>query len=197
MAAISLLWKKSLRNQDISNLVGASQVTLSTRAIYAAILKKKHEPLTAENKTLRHGYSKSDLSKVYSLPFKITKEVKLQTLQYKILPSILPTQASLYQDGIRKNSDRCTLCKSKEQSFDHPFVSCNKATSFWNQFQTWWYEKTREQIVLNSIKILYGCYVRSTNGQALNYGIFVAKYYIFCARPGGWALFPDPHFAAA
>ena len=141
MAAISPLWKKSLRNQDISNLVDASQVTLSTRAIYAAILKKKHEPLTAENKTLRHGYSKSDLSKVYSLPFKITKEVKLQTLQYKILPSILPTQAILYQDGIRKNSDRCTLCKSKEQSFDHPFVSCNKATSFWNQFQTWWYQK--------------------------------------------------------
>ena len=154
MAAISPLWKKSLRNQDISNLVDASQVTLSTRAIYAAILKKKHEPLTAENKTLRHGYSKSDLSKVYSLPFKITKEVKLQTLQYKILPSILPTQASLYQDGIRKNSDRCTLCKSKEQSFDHPFVSCNKATSFSNQCQTWWYEKTREQIVLNSSKIL-------------------------------------------
>ena len=114
MTAISPLWKKSLRNQDISNLVDASQVTLSTRAIYAAILKKKHEPLTAENKTLRHGYSKSDLSKVYSLPFKITKEVKLQTLQYKTLPSILPTQASSYQDGIRKNSDRYTLCKSKE-----------------------------------------------------------------------------------
>ena len=70
MAAISPLWKKSLRNQDISNLVDASQVTLSTRAIYAAILKKKHEPLTAESKTLRNGYSKSDLSKVYSLPFK-------------------------------------------------------------------------------------------------------------------------------
>ena len=115
MTAISPLWKNSLRNQDISNLVDASQVTLSTRAIYAAILKKKHEPLTAENKTLRHGYSKSDLSKVYSLPFKITKKVKLQTLQYKILPSVLPTQASLYQDGTRKNSDRCTLCKSKEQ----------------------------------------------------------------------------------
>ena len=146
---------------------------------------------------MRHGYSKSGLSKVYSLPFKITKEVKLQTLQYKILPSILPTQASLYQDGIRKNSDRRTLCKSKEQSFDHPFVSCNKATSFWNQFQTWWYEKTREQIVLNSSKIFYGCYGRSANGQAQNYGIFVAKYYIFCARPGGWALFPDPPFAAA
>ena len=81
MAAISPLWKKSLRNQDISNVVDASQVTLSTRAIYATILKKKHEPLTAENKTLRHGYSKSDLSKVYSLPSKITKEVKLQTLQ--------------------------------------------------------------------------------------------------------------------
>ena len=109
MAAISLLWKKSLRNQDISNLVDASQVTLSTRAIYAAILKKKHEPLSAENKTLRHGYSKSDLSKVYSLPFKITKKVKLQTLQYKILPSVLPTQASLYQDGIKKKKKKTAI----------------------------------------------------------------------------------------
>ena len=70
MAAISHLWKESLRNQDISNLVDASQVTLSTRATYAAILKKKHEPLTAENKTLRHGYSKSVIflkSTVYRL----------------------------------------------------------------------------------------------------------------------------------
>ena len=48
MAAISPPWKNSLRNQDISNLVHASQVTLSTRAIYAAILKEKHEPLTAD-----------------------------------------------------------------------------------------------------------------------------------------------------
>ena len=42
--------------------------------------------------------------------------------QYKILQNILPTQASLYRDGI-KNSDRSTLCKSEKQTLDHLLVS--------------------------------------------------------------------------
>ena len=42
--------------------------------------------------------------------------------QYKILQNILPTQASLYRDGI-KNSDRSTQKQSEKQTLDHLLVS--------------------------------------------------------------------------
>ena len=74
-------------------------------------------------------FSKSDHLKVYRLPFKITKAVMLQMFEYKILQNILPTQASLYRDGIQ-NNDRCTLCKREEQTIDHLLVWCNKTASF-------------------------------------------------------------------
>ena len=93
---------------------------------------------------------KKHLKKVYQLPFKITKEVKLVMFQYKIIHNILPTQ----RDGIAE-SDICPLCKNERQTLYHLFVLCTEVHSFWNTFQDWWLQKTHVKLSLNQSNILY------------------------------------------
>ena len=50
-----------------------------------------------------------DWSKIYSLPFKRTKESKLQWFQVQVLHRILPTNNYLHKIG-RVNSVLCYLC---------------------------------------------------------------------------------------
>ncbi|KAL9953829.1 hypothetical protein ACROYT_G041298, partial [Oculina patagonica] len=95
--------------------------------------------------------------------------------------NILPTQMSLYRDGISEN-DTCPLCKNEIQTLNHLLVTCIKTTSFWKTFHSWWYEKTHETIRLDQSKILYGFFEKTSHWQPLNYLILLAKYYIFCTN---------------
>ena len=52
-------------------------------------------PPTSEKKLLTSGVKKSDLTKIYLLPFKATREIKLMMFQYKIIHLILPTNSLL------------------------------------------------------------------------------------------------------
>ena len=101
--------------------------------------------------------------------------------QFKIIHNILPTQMSLYRDGISEN-DTCPLCKNEIQTLNHLLVTCVETTSFWKTFQNWWYEKTHETIRLDQSKILYGFFEKTSHWQPLNYLILLAKYYIFCTN---------------
>ena len=123
---------------------------------------------------------KKHLKKVYQLPFKITKEVKLMMFQYKIIHNILPTQFSLHCDGIAE-SDICPLCKNERQTLYHLFVLCTEVHFFWNTIQDWWLQKTHVKLSLNQSNILYGFFEKSSYWQAL-------KYHIFCTSKDGGVL---------
>ena len=101
--------------------------------------------------------------------------------QYKIIHIYLPTQMSLYRDGISE-SDICQLCKSQKQTLNHLFVLRSETNAFWNTFQSWWFEKTQEKIYLNQSKILCGFFDKSSHWQALNHLILIAKHHIFCTN---------------
>ena len=88
---------------------------------------------------------------------------------------------SLYRDGISE-SDICQLCKSEKQTLNHLLVLCSKTNAFWNNFQSWWFERTQEKIYLNQSKILYGFFDKSSNWQALNHLLLIAKNHTFCTN---------------
>ena len=50
-----------------------------------------------------------------------------------------------------------------------PNISRRWPFCFRNRFQAWWYEKTRENIYLNTSKMLYGWHGKSTNWQNITY----------------------------
>ena len=146
--AIPSLWKKTINLQNHTNAEENPVINLSTSSIYSSILMDTFEPPNSQNKILRHGFTEKTLDKVYQLPFKITKEVKLVVFQYKIIHNILPTQFSLHRDGIAE-SDICPLRKNERQTLYHLFVLCTEVHSFWNTFQDWWLQKTHDKLSLN------------------------------------------------
>ena len=58
---------------------------------------EKLPPPTAEKKLTEHGLEKNNLSKVYLLPFNVTKETEMMMFQYKITHRILPTNSLLHK----------------------------------------------------------------------------------------------------
>ena len=163
--AIANAWKYKIKQPfQIDNNTTNCNTTLSTSSIYYTILTSHFVPPTSQSKILRHGFTENNVQKVYLLPFKITKEVKIIMFQFKIIHNILPTQMSLYRDGFSEN-DRCPLCKNEIQTLNHLLATCIKTTSFWKTFQNWWYEKTHKTIRVNESKILCGFFEKKKNNS--------------------------------
>ena len=118
-----LCGKKTITAQNHTNAKENSLTNLSTGSIYSSI-----QPPTSQNKILRHGFTDKTLDKVYQLPFKITKEVKVVMFEYKITHNILPTQFSLHRDGIAERSFSAPKCTPsgihfKTAGYKRPMIS--------------------------------------------------------------------------
>ena len=71
---------------------------MTCKRIYTKLLSLEHAPPpTCEKKLLTLGYWKDDLSKLYLLPFGVTKEVKLSMFQYKIIHNVLCKKSLLFK----------------------------------------------------------------------------------------------------
>ena len=86
-------WKKLLQKGSEDPVTPNTSISsLSCKAIYSILLNFEDlPPPTSEKKLSASGVEKSDLTKIYLLPFKATREIKLTMFQYKIIPRILPT----------------------------------------------------------------------------------------------------------
>ena len=185
VAAIPKEWKSSLRDalsrdNDSVEEATCSIKPLTTRTTYSAFLSKMATSPTCENKIFKYGYTKENIQNVYLLPFTTTKDTKLITFQYKVIHNILPNRVSLFRAGI-VNDDICPLCNAEKQTNNHMLYSCPETTTFWDQFTDWWYQKFKQNLILNESIILYGWHQKSLNKRVLNYALLLAKYHIFCS----------------
>ena len=84
---------------------------------------QKFPPPTAEKRLIESGFDIHERQKIYSLPFLVTKEIKLPIVQYKIIHKILYTNCILYK--MKKVQDlHCPFCTNVDQTVGHLFVSC-------------------------------------------------------------------------
>ena len=60
-------------------------------------------PPTAEKRLIDCGFDIHERQKIYSLPFLVTKEIKLTIFQYKIIHNFLYTNCSFYKMKIVEN----------------------------------------------------------------------------------------------
>jgi len=123
------------------------------------------------------------ISTIYSIPFKVTKDIRLAIFQFKILHHILPTNATLFRDKIIQH-DKCHLCDQK-QTLNHLFVSCPDVLTFWQSFSRWWNVKNDDFIDLTDETIIYGFTNDFRQQLGLNLCLMIAKYYIYCASRDG------------
>ena len=136
-------------------------------------------PDTLEAKKNLQVLRKESLVNVYLLPFLITREVKLQMFQYKIIHNILPTRCSLFRAKLSA-SETCQLCQALPQTLPHRLFQCTVINTFWHAFQNWWFEKTQQFFYLNECNVIYGWHNNLQSKDTLNYVSLVAKYFIFC-----------------
>ena len=96
---------------------------------------------------LQVNLDRQAISTIYSIPFKVTKDIRLAIFQFKIVHYILPTDATLFRDKIAQH-DKCNLSDQK-QTMNYLFVSCPDVQIFWQSFSRWWNVQNDDFIVLN------------------------------------------------
>ena len=97
----------------------ASICSLSYKGKYSNLLNLEDlPPPTFEKTPLASGVEKSDLNKIYLLPFKATIEIKLTMFQYKIIHRILQTNSLLHKTK-NVDSTSCPFCRSECQTLWH------------------------------------------------------------------------------
>ena len=83
---------------------------LLCKTIHSELINCQNFPLaTAEKRLKESGFDTQERKKNYSLPFTVTKEVKLSVFQYKIVRNILYTNKILYKMK-KKPHPFCTFC---------------------------------------------------------------------------------------
>ena len=159
--------------------VASFKCSLSCKTIYDMLLDLENlPPPTSEKKLLACGVEKKDLNKLYLLPFRATKEIKLAMFQYKIIHHILPTNNLLHKMK-KVASPFCPFCPSECQTIWHMFVHCPQASSFWNEFQEWYSFLSNTKLSLSELDVMFGIIRCHTHCLALNHLIILGKYFIY------------------
>ena len=94
---------------------------LSCKSASRVFVSQKFEPPTAERRMLQAKLDRQTISTIYSIPFKVTKDIRLAIFQVKIVHHIFLTNATLFRDKIIQH-DKCHLCDQK-QTINYLFVS--------------------------------------------------------------------------
>ena len=91
LSSIPSSWKKLSNSNERPHIasvririrIALISDSLTCKALYKKLLSlEKLPPPTAEKKLIEYGLEKNNLSKVYLLPFNVTKETKLIMFQY-------------------------------------------------------------------------------------------------------------------
>ena len=129
------VWKKYLKQEEQAatvNLLAIDKLTCKT--IYGSLMDHQNlSPATAEKRLIECGFDIHERQKIYSLPFRVTRGIKLTIFQYRIIHNFLYTNYILYKMKKVENP-HCPFCTNVDQTVSHLFVSCPCASSFWSEF---------------------------------------------------------------
>ena len=72
--------------------------------------------------------------KMWKIPMRCTKEIRLQCLQWKILHNIYPTSIMLYKMKLRETTN-CPYCPYETDFIEHFFFTCKKCVPLWKHVE--------------------------------------------------------------
>lgn len=158
-----------------------------TREFYNILIDKYSvSPISIER--WNEMYDNIDWERTFTLSFRILRDTKIQTLQYKILTRIFPCNSKLFQWKII-NSPRCELCYEID-TIEHYLCECMLVKEFWKTFMHWWKQISDCYIHLKTNDILFGILIGdSIMFNSLNYCLLLAKRYIFVEKYNDRKLF--------
>jgi len=172
LSAILSEWKKHLKQEQQAATVNLPEIDkLTCKTIYKSLIYcPNFPPPMAEKRLIEWGFDIHEWQKIYSLPFLVTKEIKLSIFQYKIIHDILYTNCILYK--MRKVQDpHCPFCTNVDQTVGHLFVSCPIASAFWSDFiiHVWYHSVSKKTLSLSKNEIIYGVLANWSSCSTLNH----------------------------
>ena len=123
-----------------------------------------------------------DWSTIYKLAFNITKDTKVQSLQYKILQRIFPCNYWLSKWN-KDINDSCRFCNQTDY-LEHYFYECQTLNELWEGIRNWWLQNIGCTFNLSAKDVILGVcnafdeYIL----EMINFTILLAKYYIMKCR---------------
>ena len=118
---------------------------LTCKTMNSTLIKHRNSsPPTAEKRLKECHFDTDERHKIYSLPFLVTKEIKLSMFQYKVIHNmILYTNSMLYKMK-KVESPYCPFCTNINQTVSHLFTWCRFAATFWSHFIEWYHASTKK-----------------------------------------------------
>lgn len=158
----------------------------SSKKIYEAILPFKRPIVSSQRKWTEiyqdmNSTLTPDLWKeIYTVPYHVTRDTKLQAFQYRLVHRIIP--CNKYLTNIRiKNEASCSFCGDTD-TLDHFFFTCQDVNGLWDSLTSWLANNVDLHIQLNAKRVLFGPPRSSEHALVINFLILFPKYYIYRQR---------------
>ena len=150
----------------------------SIKMVYEVIVQKKLTVPTAVAKwTEMFEIVEDDWPAIYKQPYMVTRETKLQSLQYKIIHRIVPCRKWLHIQRV-VDSPFCTSCNDKVDDLCHHFIECIQVKQFWKSLENWWNKTGGYKVKLTNKHIIFGFYDDNGQFESINFIILLAKWFI-------------------
>jgi len=113
----------------------------------------------------------------HSLPFRCTKNTRLQAFQYKVTHNILTTQRSLKRYRL-SDSDTCTYCNGDVETIQHVLFRCPTTRQVWNEFEIWLRPVLEIGELITEKSVIMG----SFSNDIINLLMLIVKYSCYVAK---------------
>lgn len=116
-----------------------------------------------------------DWNSIFLVPFKTTRETKLQSFAYRLTYRLSPCNSYLAKIAI-KETDTCAFCDGTD-SISHFFLRCPVVKPFWDQLTKWSSDYLDLSLDdLTEAQLLLGVLHRARDGKVLNWLILFVFY---------------------
>ena len=189
ISRIPKAWKDAIKKHLVQNNFEKQEDKImnlqkqnSLKFVYKDLLNKTKRQHTAKHETWIQVFNKSisseEWSQIYTRAKSCTKDTKLIAFNFKLIHRIIATNDFLKRINISEDN-KCTFCKSENESIEHLFYDCNITSQFWYRFIDHFApfypniaHLSKKEIFLGSEQLDCLC----------NFLLILAKYYIYTCR---------------
>ena len=193
--SMPLEWRRSIQNSVTSNKVTSPFVydsgklhllsKLTTKCVYEMFCHKKYITATCIHKwNEMHQRHEEEWADIFTRTFKVVRETKLQSFQFKLIHRIITCHKKLYDMKI-KASPQCSYCDEIDDT-SHFFFHCPNVRNLWYLFFQMWngieYHRVNFPNYPDVYDILFGIKNMNDGHEVLIFCILHIKYYIYKQR---------------
>lgn len=159
---------------------------LHANDIYKACINKSTWEPTSRGKWLSIYPLDDDVVRIgawrewYQLPYKISREVRLQSFQYRVINRTVPCRYYLKQLCVA-DSDLCQFCDDIDDLF-HFLYGCAYTRAFWDSLAIWLREHSivlSMPNVMSETEFLFGLLGNADAIKRVNFILLLGKFYVY------------------